>query len=35
MAILYLLMTGTSEGPHPALEVSNDAKSKESAHASD
>jgi len=35
MAILYLLMAGASEGTHPALEVKPDAKSKESAHASD
>ncbi len=35
MAILYLLMVGASEGTHPALEVKPDAKSKESAHASD
>jgi aspartate carbamoyltransferase catalytic subunit len=35
MAILYLLMVGASEGTHPALEMKPDAKSKESAHASD
>jgi aspartate carbamoyltransferase catalytic subunit len=35
MAILYLLMVGASEGTHPALEMKSDAKSKESAHASD
>src|SRR5208283_874593 len=35
MAILYLLMVGASEGTHPALEASPEAKSKESAHASD
>ena len=35
MAILYLLMVGADEGTHPALEVKPDAKSKESAHASD
>jgi hypothetical protein len=28
-------MVGASEGTHPALEVKPDAKSKESAHASD
>jgi aspartate carbamoyltransferase catalytic subunit len=35
MAILYLLMVGASEGTHPALQMKPDAKSKESAHASD
>jgi aspartate carbamoyltransferase catalytic subunit len=35
MAILYLLMVGATEGTHPALAMKPDAKSKESAHASD
>lgn len=35
MAILYLLMVGTSSGTHPALENNAEAPPKESAHASD
>ncbi len=35
MAILYLLMTGASEGTHPALEGNTQSTPKESAHVSD
>jgi len=35
MAILYLLMIGATEGPHPALEGKSENKPKESAHVSD
>jgi aspartate carbamoyltransferase catalytic subunit len=35
MAILYLLMAGASDGPHPALEEKPQSTPKESAHASD
>jgi aspartate carbamoyltransferase catalytic subunit len=35
MAILYLLMTGATEGAHPALEGNSQSTPKESAHASD
>jgi aspartate carbamoyltransferase catalytic subunit len=35
MAILYLLMIGATEGPHPALEGTPETKPKESAHVSD
>ncbi len=35
MAILYLLMVGASDGPHPALEGKPQSTTKESANASD
>ena len=35
MAILYLLMVGASDGPHPALEGKPQSTAKESANASD
>ena len=35
MAILYLLIIGATEGPHPALEGTSETKPKESAHVSD
>jgi hypothetical protein len=35
MAILYILMIGTADGGHPALEGNTASHSKESAHATD